>query len=352
MRKIVQSFFALGLLAGMISCQDNELTSRSGNDETSTTLVDVVQTSGQLASGTSFSIAGSSTDSTGHRPKGNHRHKRHKGILDGVNLLAPTDELLAIVDAESAGDFRGMRISGKGGATITHYNAAGEEVTLPTPANGGPNGCSFSGKQFPAYDSMLSTIVKTIIDFGTGVTYARDTVSITRSGRIITTRHGDDITKTEVTTFENYKVNDILIEGIKTRISTFDSTTGTGTSLTSVSDGKITFADGSLASWSSEKTRTSHITLDDSGKPESGEIVTEVNTEVKASDGTLIFAHHTTKPLTENITCRRRPGPVSGTLETVYHEDTVTVDYGDGSCDNKTITIIINGVMTTRAIGH
>lgn len=63
--------------------------------------IDVAQTSGQLASGASFNIRG------------------------GTNLLAPTDELLAIVDAESASDVRGLRVSKNGGATITNYDASG-----------------------------------------------------------------------------------------------------------------------------------------------------------------------------------------------------------------------------------
>ncbi len=112
-------------------------------------------------------------------------HHQRLAALDGVSLLAPTDELLAIVDAESAGDFRGFRISGRGGATITHYTASGDTVVLATPDHGGPGGCSFSGGQFPEYDALLEDIVRTEIDFGSGVTFSRDTVTIIRSGKIL-----------------------------------------------------------------------------------------------------------------------------------------------------------------------
>lgn len=342
----------------IVSCNNEEAVDASVlSDAASTELIDIAQASGQLASGTSFRISGSSTDSTGEdKPRdnhGKHHHKPHHGILDGVNLLAPTDELLAIVDAESASDFRGLRISKNGGATITHYNAEGETVILTTPSAGGPNGCSFSGHQYPQYDSLLSTIVKTEIDFGAGVTFKRDTISITRSGKIVITRSGDVNNKTEVTTFESYFVNGIRIEGAKTRISTFDSATGSGTSTTSVADGKITFADGTVAEWTSDKSRVSDITRDDqTGRPVSGTIVSEVNTEVVVSDGTVIYSHKTTAPLTENLACeRRRQGPVSGELETIYGNDTVKVNYGDGTCENRTITITVNGVITTRTIG-
>ncbi|SHG72538.1 hypothetical protein SAMN04488109_1568 [Chryseolinea serpens] len=349
---------AIFLLAA--GCSTDGLNSDSNNDTSlDQTVVDLAQTSGQLASGTSFEIVGSSSDSAAAincrpGPNGRRGNGRHNGILDGLSLLAPTDELLAIVDAESASDFRGLRISKSGGATITNYNAAGETVSLPISATDGPQGCSFSGHQFPVYDSLLATIAKTVIDFGSGVTFRRDTVKITRSGKIVITRSVSGATKTEVTTFDNYKVNGIGIAGTKTRVSTFDSSTGSGTSTTSVADGKITLADGTVATWTSEKSRVSDITLDETTlKPTSGTITTTVDAKVVTTDGTVIYSHKTNAPLVENVACgNRRRGPVSGKLETVYRTDTVQVDFGDGTCTNKTITITFNGVTSTKTIGE
>jgi hypothetical protein len=361
MKNLALAFKVFMIIAAILTltrCNHEDSVSASSIDDAATVqLLDVAQTSGQLASGTSFSISGSSTDSTGNHHHGGHGHhgyhKPHRGILDGINLLAATDELLAIIDAESAGDFRGLRISGNGGATITHYDADGSTVTLPTPVHNAPNGCSFSGKQFPEFDSLLATIVKTEIDFGTGVTYTRDTVTITRAGKIVINRSVSGNVRTEVTAFEEYMVNGIKIEGTKTRITTFDEATGSGTSATTLDNGKFTFADGSTATWESDRERTSNITRDaGTGKPVGGTIVTEVNTEVAAADGTIIYSHKTTSPLTESIACgERRHGPVSGTLDTVYRDDTVTVDYGNGSCENRTVTITLNGVTMTKTIG-
>lgn len=275
-----------------------------------------------------------------------------------MNLLAPTDELLTVIDAESASDIRGMRISRIGGATITNSDANGAIVTLLLPGPGGPhgqegpNGCSFSGRQFPEFDSLLSTIAKTEIDFGTGVTFQRDTVEITRSGKIIIERTVDANTVTQVTTFENYFVNGSQIEGTKTRVSTFDPKTGSGSSQTAVTNGKITFEDGIVATWTSDRSRVSDITLDaTTNRPVSGTITTNVNTQVVAG-GSVIYSHKATSPLVENVACGgRRRGPVSGVLETIYRDDTVTVDFGDGSCSNTTVTITFNGETTTKAIG-
>jgi hypothetical protein len=143
------------------------------------------------------------------------------------------------------------------------------------------------------------------------------------------------------------------VEGTKTRISTYDPITESGSSKTSVANGKIIFTDGTVSSWSSEKSRTSEISVDaTSGKPISGTITTTVNASVVTADGMVIYSHKTNSPLIENVACEgRRRGPVSGTLETIYRDDTIVVDYGDGSCSNKTITITFNGVTTTKTIG-
>lgn len=341
-------------MAALIWSCDNQENSDSVTSQSIEQLsIDVAQTSGQLASGTTFSVEGTSSDSTacdnnghfvGNGKKGHGPGRRNPGILDGLNLLAPTDELLAIVDAESASDVRGLRISKNGGATITNYDVDGNEVTLPLGAKAGPQGCSFSGNQFPEYDSLLAIIVKTEIDFGSGVTYHRDTVEIVRAGKIVIGRSVDGTTVTEITTFENYTVNGIKIEGTKTRISTYDEETGSGSSTTSVANGKITLADGTVATWTSERSRVSDMTAET--------ITTGVSTSVIA-DGTTIYSHNTTTPLVENLACEgRRKAPVSGVVETVYRTDNISIDFGDGSCSNTTITITVNGVETTRTIGE
>ncbi len=48
---------------------------------------------------------------------------------------------------------------------------------------------------------------------------------------------------------------------------------------------------------------------------------------------------------------RRKHGPVSGVLETIYHEDTLIVNYGDGSCENRAVAITLNGETITKSIG-
>ncbi|MGC4020552.1 MAG: hypothetical protein QM734_00715 [Cyclobacteriaceae bacterium] len=121
--------------------KDN-LTGASGSS-VSSTLLAVGQTSSQLASGTSFSVqttsSGSAVDTTHTRPQPGHCKNDGMGsFLNGTDLLAPTNELVAIVDAESAGDMRGFRMYARSGATVTNYDANGNVVTLPQPSSGGP----------------------------------------------------------------------------------------------------------------------------------------------------------------------------------------------------------------------
>ncbi len=120
-----------------------------------------------------------------------------------------------------------------------------------------------------------------------------------------------------------------------------------------MANGKITFSDGTVTSWVSDKSRVTTIIFDAStNRPASGTIVTTANTKVTATDGTVIYSHITTKPLTENITCGdTHHWPVSGTVETTYRSHDVVVDFGDGTCANHTITLTIDGVMSTKTIG-
>jgi len=90
-------------------------------------------------------------------------------------------------------------------------------------------------------------------------------------------------------------VNKQQHRGTKTRISTFDSSTGIGQSITTVTDGKITFSDGTTATWTSSRQRDSQITLDSATMhPSSGTIVTTASTSV-TSGSDVIYSHVTTK---------------------------------------------------------
>ncbi|HNP77128.1 MAG TPA: hypothetical protein PKM91_07825, partial [Cyclobacteriaceae bacterium] len=210
----ISMVFAVVMVLIWTSCSTNTEMSTPGS---SSSLTAVAQTSGQLASGTSFSISGSTSSGStsgnsgmmGGPGGGPHGRGEGPGLLDGTNLLAPTDELLAIIDAESAGDFRGLRMHEMGGAKVTNYDASGNVIAMPAPPQngGGPEGCSFSGKQFPKFDSLLAKVAKTVIDFGTGVSVTHGSNTVTRAGKIVISRSGTVNNNTETVVFDGYKVN-------------------------------------------------------------------------------------------------------------------------------------------------
>src|SRR5882672_7872046 len=212
-KNILKSLLILGIAGGMIlSCNKENASGGSSTASVQSTLLAVGQTSSQLASGTTFSVQTTSTGSaidtthTGSNP-GHCKNDGMGSFLNGTGFLTPTNELVAIVDAESAGDMRGLRMYHRGGATIINYDASGNIVTLPDPGTHGPVGVSFSGGQFPQTDSLLKKIVKTVIDFGSGVSVKHDSITITRVGKIIITRTKSGQVLTETITFENYSVN-------------------------------------------------------------------------------------------------------------------------------------------------
>jgi hypothetical protein len=359
-KQILRGLLILGTVGVMIlGCSKENVSSTSSTAAVQSATLAVAQTSSQLASGTSFSVqttsTGSTIDTTTHT--GSHPgHCKNDGMgsfLNGTDFLTPTSELVAIVDAESAGDMRGLRMYAHGGATITNYDASGNVVTLPDPGSHGPEGVSFSGGQFPQTDSLLKKVVKTVVDFGSGVSVKHDSITITRAGKIIITRSKSGQVLTEIITFENYSVNNNAIEGTKKRVNIFDASTGKSSSTTTVTNGKITFSDATVASWASTKQRSTDVVIDSiTQRPASGTVVTTAATTVTAADGTLIYSHNTTKPITENIACgQSHHWPVSGTVETIYGSQAISIDFGDGSCSNKTISITINGVTTTKTIG-
>lgn len=358
MRTALKALATLAVATSLYQCSSVENIS----PQSSQTTIDIAQASSQLASGTSFHIFGSSTydanatfgeinHSSGR--KGGPGRGRHNGLLDGLSLLAPTEELLAIVEAESGGDMRGLRMAKMGGATIKHYDANGNLVELPMPEDG-PHGGGFSGKQFPELDELLSKIVTTVVDYGAGVTFQRDSVSITRSGKMTISRTSTETTKTEIITFDNYVVNGNKIEGVKTRTATFDKATGKGSVNSSVSNGKITFSDGSVGVWTSTKSRNTEIIFGELvNRPVGGTITTVVASKVTLENGSTIYSHESIEPLIEKLNCGgKKRAPVSGVVKTNYRDQELVVDFGEGSCDKMSIAITLNGEVVERPIRH
>jgi hypothetical protein len=139
--------------------------------------------------------------------------------------------------------------------------------------------------------------------------------------------------------FENFNFDGNKLEGVKTILNTGLNDAGHMTFLKKLVDGKITYADSTSMTWNCEKTAelveggSSFLFFDDVWSVTGNG--SGVNIDGKKFTVTI------TDPLIYKNGCFY---PVSGvlTIET-EGEDTKTIDYGDGKCDNK-ITVTVGDV--------
>jgi hypothetical protein len=179
------------------------------------------------------------------------------------------------------------------------------------------------------------------IDFGSGCT-ARD--GITRRGKIIAVYTGHLLVagNSATTTFDNYYINDIKVEGTHklTNTGTIDKKSYT----TQVTNAQLSQANGNYIQWNSLKTLTQVeggstplIALDDAYS-----ITGQADGSVRLNDKYFQWSTAITAPLTKRFTC---PWFTKGTLNLLKGNDAVAVlDYGSGTCDNKA-SFTVNGLI-------
>ncbi|MFK7899967.1 MAG: hypothetical protein AB8B61_04330, partial [Cyclobacteriaceae bacterium] len=195
-----------------------------------------------------------------------------------------------------------------------------------------------------ANSNDLDTIT---IDFGTT---GCDYYGRTRKGKIIftyTDRHrntGAVIT----TTLDNYYVDNTKVEGTREVKNQGPNVDGNLVFTVSVTGGKLTFSDSSTALWSSSG-RTRTVDLQDTPEDKSDDIisVSGTTTNVSRTGVTRTSTVNTATPLVFYSTCKQEGGligkhrwiPVSGIKEVEIERTSGTfsrsIDFGDGSCDQK-----------------
>lgn len=192
--------------------------------------------------------------------------------------------------------------------------------------------------------------VKVVMDFGTGC-QARD--GRTRSGKIITVYTNRLIYPgaKATTTFENYQVDSIKVQG--THVITNQSNITNTNCITHkwkvlTENGKLIKPNGNYIEWNSTRTVeqvegmcTPFVPLDDIYK-----ITGSANAKVKRGDLLIAWRSEITEPLVKKFTCRWL---VKGIIKTVRLNLATnspwigTINYGNGDCDNKAV-VTINGV--------
>lgn len=178
-----------------------------------------------------------------------------------------------------------------------------------------------------------------IIDFGEGCEGRNDVV---RSGIIMITYEGDrnTIGSYKTVTFENFFVDGTQIEGIKTHTILDIDDLGNKTTQSTLVGGKLTFEDGSIATRDHEFTRfrnkgesieESYSTVDGFASGTNAEGIDHTMT----IDETLLFQGSCFGSNAGFI-------PVQGVKTITQGEESWTIDFGDGECDNL-ITVTKDG---------
>ena len=182
---------------------------------------------------------------------------------------------------------------------------------------------------------------KVTLDFGTSCTSPNGRV---RSGKIIVTMT-DTITKTgavRTATLENYTVDGISVEGSKTLTNIGPDANGNPTLSRVVSNAKITLPDGTSATWNASQTITFKEGFYTKGLADDVILISGSGSGINRKGNP--FSYTITEPLLKNKNCK---WIVSGVMENTSGGKTISIDFGDGSCDRLAKLTLPNGTVKT-----
>lgn len=202
-------------------------------------------------------------------------------------------------------------------------------------------GGSFPDCPTVSVDPIDGSFPRTItIDFGDGCEGPDGRI---RKGQIIVTQSAAFYVQgaIRVATLQDFYIDDAHIEGTRTWVNEGFDAEGNVTFTRTVEGGKITFPDGSEASWQSSYTLTQ---VEGGGTP----LILLDNAFEITGDGNGVnrnskaYTVEITTPLLKKRVC---PWVVSGAIELTVDGKTVSLDYGNGICDRKAILTLPNGTQ-------
>jgi hypothetical protein len=185
----------------------------------------------------------------------------------------------------------------------------------------------------------LLAFPKTVVfDFGDG---CRGPDGKTRKGKVITRYSAPMRTPgaTAVTTFDNFSVNNVKVQG---RHTTRNNSTSTNRIFTRrVEDGKLTFPGGAVVSWDATHTNTQTDGMGTPGFPldDEFEITGGARGISERSGNRVEWSRRIAEPLVKAFSCRWIS---KGVVHITRNDNRAILNFGEGECDNKAV-IIING---------
>ncbi|MCM5530241.1 hypothetical protein [Parasegetibacter sp. NRK P23] len=192
-------------------------------------------------------------------------------------------------------------------------------------------------------DAPRTFPLKIVVDFGTGCTGRN---GVLRKGKIITTYSNRLTVKdaTAVTTFEGFSVNGVKLEGTHT-ITQLGSINDTLKFGLKIENAVVTKENGEAAAWQSTKTLKQiggNSTLYQPGD-DVYSLTGESNGTVTLSGNEYSWSKRVINPLIKANSCEYIQ---SGSVGISRNGKENTINFGDGTCDNKA-TITINGISVT-----
>lgn len=183
---------------------------------------------------------------------------------------------------------------------------------------------------------ITGTTKNVTLDFGEGCELPNG--NILKGKIIMSYEMSTDVSSFTVTySFENFFFNDISVEGENSLVRTRSNDNGNPQS-TLTFDIKVTWPDGVYASRKGTKTREWIEGFDTRTFGDNVFLITG-NWNATFKDGTVVSANITT-PLRREMSCRFI---VSGVVELQKNDESGTLDFGDGTCDNIATFTNANG---------
>lgn len=195
------------------------------------------------------------------------------------------------------------------------------------------------------YEKPKGTYPNTItIDFGSGCTDANGKV---KKGKIIIAVSGDMTQQGSVrtVTHENFYIDGVKVEGTKKLENKGLSTTGTMCFTRTVTDHKLTFPDGSTATWNGSQTLCQTEGISTKARVDDVFSITGTTTGINRKGKS--FESTVVTPLVKKFVC---PWFTSGTSKVTIDGNVASIEFGDGNCDRIAVVTLPDGTTKTIQI--
>lgn len=208
-----------------------------------------------------------------------------------------------------------------------------DESLAPYGKTSGGSTCATVSATQPAgtYPNVIT------LDFGTGCV---GTDGRTRKGKIIVTLSAafSQTNATRTMTFDNFYVNDVKVEGTREVKNLGADAAGCRTVGITVTNGKLTFADGTTRTWNSSRTRTqiAGCATDD----RADDIWKITGSATGTTRNGNAFTATISSPLIKSVSCRWIE---TGIITINVGNRSRTLDFGDGTCDNAAVVTLSTG---------